>query len=251
MARKSIHLYVSDTTWLALAKASALAPAAGIHAEVASADWIALGKSLRAHFAAPCKVQLVLSARQCRFLVLPWVSSCYTGGAIKAYVAEAFADANGVSADSHHVEIHWPRYGQPILAVAYPRALVDGVRAGLTAAGHELASACSSVGPVLRKYGRSLGPDPTLLAYAEDDGITAITIEGGQVAQVETLSGRGAGLDDVAIWSSRKRFGFAEDSQLRWLTTGPKPETFAGTSLAPVDIDKPATPGHALVAACL
>jgi len=245
VGKKKIPLYVSATSWVAPARGGTPAPLSGMPPAPDDADWGALGKALREQFGA-VQVQLLLSARQCRFLVLPWISSCYSGASIRAYVADAFAEAMAVTRQTHHVEIDWPAYGEPILAAAYPRALIESLRATLRSAGHVLESVDSSIGPILRRYGRALGAGPVLLAYAEDDGITGITIEDGRVVQVETLSGDGGGLDDLGVWSSRKQFSFADDRQLRWLATTAKPDAFAGVPLAIVGA-APVSAGHAMV----
>lgn len=247
MGKKTLALYVSASSTIAAARASVLAPLAATHADVSSVDWKAWGESLRAHFGV-ATVQLLLSARQCRYQVLPWLSSCYTGAAIRRYVDDAFMAAAGATAESHRIEIDWPRYGEPILAAAYPRVIVDALRDGLVASGHVLAAVDSSIGPILRRYGRALDASQALLAYAEDDGITGITVEDGKVVQIETLSGDGMGLDDVGVWSSRKQFAFADDAQLRWLATAAKPAVYAGT-LLPLIGPAPESAGHAVVMA--
>lgn len=246
MSKKTLSVYVSQATWVAPARTGTTAPLAGAHADLASMDWPALGQALR-ESSGPVRVQLVLSARLCRFQVLPWVSSIHSGKAIRSYVADAFAEA-AVTAQSHHLQIDWPAYGEPILAIAYPRMPVEAARAALQSHGHAVASVDSSVGLILHKYARQLDADPVLLAYAEDDGITGITIEAGRVAQVESLSGLQGGLDDVRVWCSRKQFAFADDKQLRWLPTAAKPEAFVGVALAGVEVD-PFSAGHAVVAA--
>lgn len=247
MGRKTLALYVSATSTIASARASLLAPVVTAHVDVPAVDWKAQGEALHAHFG-NATVQLLLSARQCRYQVLPWLSSCYTGTAIRRYVADAFAAAAGVTDETHQIEIDWPRYGEPILSAAYPRTIVDAMRDGLASSGHMLAGVDSSIGPILRRYGKALDVDQALLAYAEDDGITGITLENGRVVQIETLSGDGTGLDDVGVWSSRKRFAFADDSQLRWLATAAKPAVYAG-SLLPLVGPAATSAGHAVVMA--
>lgn len=247
MSKKTLALYVSANGTIASTRASLLAPMTAMHADVSSVDWNALGETLRERFG-KTRVQLLLSARQCRFQVLPWLSSCYTGAAIRRYVADAFASEAGATTESHQIEIDWPHYGEPILAAAYPRAIVNGLRDGLASSGHVLVGANSSIGPVLRRYGYALDARQALLAYAEDDGITGVTVEDGKVVQIETLSGVGVGLDDVGVWSSRKQFAFADDAQLRWLATAEKPEVFAGTML-PLVGPSPTSAGHAVVMA--
>ena len=150
--------------------------------------------------------------------------------------------------ESHHIQIDWPRYGEPILAVAYPRVIVDSLRDGLAAQGHVLAKIDSSIAPLLRRYGQALDTNQALLAYAEDDGITGITVEDGKIVQIETLSGHGTRLDDVGIWSSRKQFAFADDAQLRWLATAAMPDVYVGTLLPLVGV-APISAGHAVVMA--
>lgn len=222
-----------------------------MHADPLVSDWEGIGQSLLACFGSPCRVRLILSARLCRCLVVPWVSSLFTGRAIRDYVAESFAGSHGVTDATHRIEVHWPRYGQPILAAAYPRPLVEAVQSGLAATGSAVDSIVVSVGPILRRHGADPRDASSLLAFAEDDGITGITVDGGQVTQVETLSGRGLGLEDAALWLTRKRFGFAEDAAMRWLATDAAPEGFAGSVLPVGGTDAPASPGHAVLAACL
>lgn len=251
MFKKPLYLYVSTSSWFAMSGSGVDGVIHGDSANRASEAWEAVGAALLTQFRSPRQVSVIVSARQCRFLVLPWLSSCFTGGAIRKYVAEAFAERYGVSAVSHHIEITWPRYGEAIGAVAYPRQLVDALRSGLDLTGHEVTSVVASVYPVLHKYRGGVGTDHALLAYAEDDGVTAVTIEDGGIAQVETLCGEGGGLDQLEVWSSRKRFGFASDGQMHWLASTEKPEVFPGAVLPLVGLDKPVCPGHGVLSACL
>ncbi|MBU8975702.1 MULTISPECIES: hypothetical protein [unclassified Lysobacter] len=251
MPSPPIHLYVASTTWVALRPGDAGGAIAGEHGggEPDAAEWARIVQTLSTHFKAIGTVRLVLSARLCRFLVAPWVSDCFTGASIRASVMAMFA-GHEVSDTSHHVEIDWPAYGQPVPAVAYPRALVETVRNALQTGGGRVQSTVASVVPVLRRYGGTLASTASaLLAYAEDDGITGITLERGRLVQVETLSAQGHGLADATLWLSRKRFAFADDNALHWLGSAAPPDAFAGT-LLPVQGDAPASAGHALVAAC-
>ncbi len=93
----------------------------------------------------------------------------------------------------------------------------------------------------------------SLLAYAEDDGVTALTLEEGELIQVESLParGQGHGLDGLEVWSSRKRFGLSDDQHLRWLASSEMPVSFPGKLLATKGAEKPVSMAHALVAACL
>jgi hypothetical protein len=205
--------------------------------------------ALSSHYGDLGPVRIVLSARLCAFLVAPWVADCFTGPSIRAAVAAMF-ESQGVTEASHRIEIDWPVYGQPVPAVAYPRLLVDSLRGALAASGGTVVSTVASVVPVLRRHGNALEAlRGAMLAYAEDDGITGITLENGCLVQVETLASQGAGLGDVRLWLSRKRFAFADDGALHWLASRPAPESFAG-HVIPLQGDAPATPGHALVAAC-
>lgn len=246
MGSRQIHLYVSGTTWLAGDLAPQ--PLRGEHASPMAQKWDLVGQQLRKAGGGRREVSVVLSARLCRALVLPWTSGCHTTGAIRRQVAEAFAAGHGVTDASHHVQVQWPDFGAPILAVAYARDLADALAAGLGAAGLRLANICVSAVPVLSKYGRRLGDGPALLAWDEDDGITAVTVDAGRVLQLESLPRDGHGLEDLAVWASRKRMAFASDEALRWLATSSAPVAFAAM---PVDAqEKPVSPGHAVVHAC-
>lgn len=245
MAKKILPLYVSSRSWVAPSVSGELLPGNGDHSE--APDWSQVGKELREK-SGVSQVQVLLSARLCRYQVLPWLSSCYTASAIRAYVADAFAEVASVTADTHHVAIDWPAYGEPILAVAYPRIAIEALHSGMVSAGHRPAGVDSSVGPILRRYGRKLGSRPALLAYAEDDGITGITLEEGRVVQVETLSGQDGGLEDIGIWSSRKQFAFGHDAQLHWLGTAARPASFAGAVMVVLG-PAPSSAGHGVVSA--
>lgn len=248
MRRTKLALYVSARGWVAASGSDVSEPLRGGHADVSTVDWQAIGDAIRP-ISGQVRVQLVLSALQCRFMVLPWVSSCRTPGDVRAFVAEAFAEEVGVVADTHHIEIDWPRYGEPIVAVAYPRRLVEAAREGLRHGALALEQVSSSVDGMLRRYGRSLGIGASLFAYAEDDGLAAVSLDEGRVMQIETLSWDAGGLQQVEAWATRKQFAFADDSQLYWLDTSTKPEAYVGTVLAasPVEVT---SPGHAVVLAC-
>jgi hypothetical protein len=239
MARRAPLLYVSGGTWAASSPPGSLAPMGGTHADAATADWPAVATRLRERFG-PVPVQLVLSTRLCRFAALPWLPDCWTAKAMRAHVEAAFAAA-GVTTDAHRIEVDWPAYGEPILAAAFPRALVEHIAAALLGQQLVLAGVEASLGPLLRRVGAALGAGPSLLAYAEDDGIAALALDGGRVLQVETLAGDGGGLDDIGAWSARRRMAYADDRQLRWLGATPPPARFAGTTLA--------TPGTAAASA--
>lgn len=247
MAKRAIPLYVSATTWTAPSAPGSVAPLSESHARLADADWSLPARKLRTSFGT-AKVQILLSARQCRFQVLPWLSSCYTGAAIRQYVADAFAEAAAVSPASHHIQIDWPRYGEPVVAAAYPRATVDAVSKGMKGAGLDISGVESSATAVLRRCRRSLGAGASLLVYAEDDGICGISIENHGVVQIETLSGDVGGLDDIAIWSARKQFQYSTPAQMRWLETAAKPDAFTGASLALPGLAAQ-SPGHGVVLA--
>lgn len=251
MRSHHLQLYVSGVTWLAAAGEGALAPLSGMHENPSAQQWTEVAQLLRNRFKTANTASLILSARLCRFVVLPWVSSRSTSGAIRSSAAAAFSENHGVDDSTHRIEIHWPPYGVPILAVAYPRALVDTLRSALKASGCRLTDVTVSIDPILTEYGKDVGMGSSLLAYAEDDGVTGITLDEGHVVQVETLSGNGYGLDDATAWSSRKRFAFSTDEALRWLTTSAPPDAFAGITLPLRGIDKPVSPGHAVVAARL
>jgi hypothetical protein len=243
MGKKSSVLYVASAGWLA--HADRLAPLAGSHEDACGADWKGVGEALRG-LAGPRRVRVLLSARLCRFGVLPWVSSLAGRRAMLAYVAEALAEDHGISAQTHHFAIDWPAFGEPVLAAAYPRDLVEALRAGLEAAGHVLDAVESTPGPVLRRYGARLGAGPALLAWAEEDGIAAVTVEENRVAQIETLPRNGQGLDDLAVWSARKQFIFADDASLHWLATAEKPAAFPGAIMEVADAAAAVSAGHAL-----
>lgn len=251
MPRRSLPLYVSSATWVASHPGLATEPVSGTHADAAEVDWASVGKTLRQRSGVACRVHLVLSARLCRYLVIPWVSTCFTAATVRAYVNGAFDNQLGVTMASHCIEIDWPPYGQPIPATAYPRGLVDGIQAGLASNGCVLDGVEASVGPMLRRYGRALPASSALLAYAEDDGITGVTVDGGRVVQVESLVQNGFGLDDAELWLVRKRISFADDGAMHWLGSDQKPTGFVGTEL-PLDGGESVTsPGHAVVSACL
>ena len=248
MSNRTLALYVSASGTLAMTRGSGLAPLVSAHDDLSQVDWSALASALREEFGT-VRVQLLLSAKQCRYLVLPWLSSRYTGAAIRDYVAEAFTATASVSSTSHLIEIDWPPYGEPILAAAYPRTIVDTLRDGLAAAGLGLLGVEGSIGPVLRRYGRMLDTTQALLAYAEDDGITGITVEAGKVVQIESLPCEADGLDQIAVWASRKQFAFDDDDRLCWLATASKPDAYAGR-LIPVESSVvPVCAGHAVALA--
>lgn len=243
MGKKSSVLYVASGGWLAHTERQD--PLAGSHDDACGVDWKGVGEALHA-LAGSRQVRVLLSARLCRFGVLPWVSSLASRRAMHAYVAEALAEDHGISAQSHHLAIDWPAFGEPVLAAAYPRALVEAVREGLEAAGHVLDVVESTPGPVLRRYGARLGAGPALLAWAEEDGIAAVTVEDNRVAQIETLPRNGQGLDDLAVWSARKQFIFADDASLHWLATAEKPVAFPGATLDVAEATPAVSAGHAL-----
>lgn len=248
MRRTKLALYVSAQGWVAAPCTDTPVSVSGVYADLSEADWPAIGEEVRQSFG-PARVRLVLSALRCQFLVLPWVSSCRMPADVRAFVAEAFAETAAVVADTHRIEIDWPRYGEPIVAAAYPRLLIEAVREGLLSSGLVLDEVSSSVDGMLARYGRALGTGASLLAYAEDDGLTAVSIDGGRVVQIETLSWESDGLQQVEAWATRKQFAFADDSQLYWLGSSAKPPAYVGTVLDSAFVDV-ASPGHAVVFAC-
>lgn len=251
MFSKPLHLYVSNTTWLAMGRTGAAGHLGGEYGDPSQADWAAVASALREKFGHREEIKLILSARQCRFAVLPWVSSCFTGRAIRSYVASALETDYGITTGTHHIEIEWPRYARPIFATAYPRTLVEALAAALASAGLDLASATASVGPIVSRHCGTPDMQQGLIAYAEDDGLTAVSIEQGEITAVEVLHGDACALDELEVWASRKRFGFSRDEQMRWLGTASKPEAFPGVLLPLNGSALPTTAGHGVVSACL
>lgn len=245
MGTRQIPLYVSGTTWLA---GVAPQPLRGAHVSPLAQQWERVGQQLCKAAAGRRDVAVVLSARLCRSVVLPWTSGCHRAGTIRRLVAEAFA-AQGIDEAGHHLQVQWPDFGAPILAIAYPRELGEALRSGLAAAGLSLASVCVSAVPVLSTHGRRLGASPALLAWDEDDGVTAVTVEAGRVLQLESLPRDGHGLEDLAVWASRKRMAFASDEALRWLALSTPPAAFAPESIMAPGQAKPLSAGHAVVQA--
>ena len=252
MFKKRLHLYVSRSSWLAMADEAVpgSGPAAGTHSDACGADWKKVGDALHARFGGGRSVQVVLSSRLCSFIVLPWLSDKYTATAIRTYAMQALAANSGISTATHHVEFDLPEFGRPILAIAYPRGVTETISSGLESSGYLLRSVTASVDPVLRKYARHINADAGLLAFAEDDGVTAVTIEAGVVAQIESLGPEEHGLDELAVWSSRKRLGFANDERMRWLGSTGKPEAFHGVELAAGSAEELASAGHGVLFAC-
>ena len=246
MGSKHIRLYVSGSTWLA-AGASSLAPLQGTHTDPLQQAWDAVLKTIAERWGKPKAMSIILSARLCRFAVLPWTPDCRSGASIRRYVAHGLA-GQGVGEDTHRIQILWPEYGAPIFAVAYPRALGERLHSALSAQGIRSTGIAASAVAILERYAQGLGQGSQLLAYAEDDGITAITLEAGAVADVETVALQGHGLDDLTVWASRKRMAFASDGALHWLAATPPPGAFA--RLGVQGVDKPVSAAHAVVAAC-
>lgn len=252
MFKKPIHLYIATSTWFASTGAGESNRLQGNHSGFMDGNWNPLCEALSSHFGKRRKIGLVLSAAYCRFMATPWVSSNYTHKSIRAHVIDSFARSHGVTDSSHHVRIQWPKYGAPILAVGYPQEVLNALRTCLGEAGMTLAEATASVFAIQRKYGPSLSSGDSLLAYAEDDGLAAITLEQGALTQVEWLPAQGIsnGLDGIDIWSSRKRFGFADDQHMRWLASSEMPAVFPGKLMQLKGLEQATSPGHAIVAAC-
>lgn len=209
-------------------------------------------QALASHFGARRNVNLVLSTTQCLFATVPWVSTHYTGKAIKKHVAD-FLGHDERDVTDYRIRIQWPTFGSPILAVGYPQALLDGIRNCLLDVDLRLQGATASAFPVHRRYGVSLPSGHSLLAYAEEDGVTAITVEDRAIIQVESLPAHGHdhGLDDFSVWSSRKRFNFSDDGRMLWLSSGATPDAFPGKTLPLKGPVGSLSPAHAVVAACL
>lgn len=247
MARNTIQLYLSRTTWVAAISGTSDELTSGVLQGEDGTVWSSLGQTLRQRFPLHRSVRVILSARRCQFLVAPWAPGCFTGRAIRDYVAQLFAELHNVLDATHHIEIDWPPYGQPILAVAYPRAAIETLCKGLADSNLTTACVMPSIAPVIHRFAGKLSTPSALLAYAEDDGVTGITFDAGQVVQVEALSGQCGGLEDCALWFARKRFAFDDDRAMHWLATAPAPDGFSGTPLPCGEEGKPASPGHALV----
>ena len=252
MFKKPIHLYIATSTWFASTGAGEPNRLQGEHTGLVDQDWKPLCKALSSHFGKSHKVNLVLSAAYCRFITTPWVSSKYTHKSIHDHVIDTFARNQGVTLSSHHICIQWPKYGAPVLAVGYPHDTLNALRLCLDQAGITLAEATASVFAIHHRYGPFLPSGDSLLAYAEDDGLTAITLEQGALAQVEWLPGQGVpnGLDGIDVWSARKRFEFSDDEHMCWLANSAMPSIFPGMLIQIQGEEQFTSPGHAIVAAC-
>lgn len=247
MRDTSVLLYVSEYTWWAIGARTG-APLRGTHERDAFQPGHA-GEQMRARFGDRMRVRLMLSSRLCRFLVLPWRSDAERTASMRAYVEDAFVRTWGVDASSHHLQIDWPRYGEPIVCAAYPRALVERIAAA-AGDGARLERVGTSVDAIVRMQPVASDAGAVLLAYAEDDGITAITLEDGHIAQIESVGDAGGDFERVEVWCARKRFQFADAAHMRWLATAPMPAAYPGTSIALPMLAAAASPGHALAVAC-
>jgi hypothetical protein len=152
---------------------------------------------------------------------------------MRAQVELEHADEGVVAGRTHRIEIAWPKYGDPIVSVAYPLDLVDAMTVALKADGHNLLSVESSAAAVLCAMAGRFPERTMLVAYAEGDGISAIIMENDRVAGFESLLPSDEGYGGVLAWCRRQQCRFERDSQLYWLATTPKPAFFPGNELLP------------------
>lgn len=242
MRSRTTSIYVSERA------CCVLLPGGRIHRAPHPADCDTFGGFLREQ-GAPRRIHLVLSALQCRFLVLPWVSSCGTAAAMRAYVTESFAENESVIGDTHRIEIDWPRHGHPVFAVAYPREPVETLAESLRRHGFNVLGVESSVGPMLARHVLASHEVPALFAYAEEDGVTGVTLDAAGIAAVETLYEGSTGLAGFDAWASRKRFAFSEDGRMHWLGDAPMPSGYRGIRSEP-EGDAAVSAARAILEAC-
>lgn len=167
-------------------------------------------------------VEVRLSAACAQSLTLPWSSSVPSISKVKALVCRGWI-TRGIDLSSHDIRILWPSYGKPVLSVAYPTALMQGLASQLTP--HSLRSVQSDVFVLAGRHLARSRASRELLLYAEADGYSALHAEAGQLVGAEYLQPQGKGLDALPIWLKRKAMEYPGDGEIRWLSSDNKGQT--------------------------
>lgn len=210
---KKITLYIDSTHWYAIDAngkwisgcrgSTPDCPLEGVSA------WLE-GLAHRRH-----SIAIILSVACVPYLSLPWNVSNPAASELRRSVHEAW-HVRGVSRDSHDIRIHWPNYGMPVMTLAYPLALLQGLIAQLGR--HKLSSLECSIFALAGRRLKGGGAARELLLLSECDGYSALHVDAGQVVDIEYLKPDGIGLDAVPVWLRRKALEYSDSNAMGWLT---------------------------------
>ncbi|WP_368564622.1 hypothetical protein [Pseudoxanthomonas sp. UTMC 1351] len=212
---KSCILYLTSRSWHALERGRQRVHASGSIDAGSKQPFAALAQWLTSHATGKLRVDVLVSAAAVRFMTLPWSSAAGTGAGIRKRVLQAW-ERSGLDNSTHDIRIQWPRYGEPIVAVAYPTAWLRSLEAALAAAGVSVgAIGCSAVA-IAGRYAVRMPSGPSLLVIEEDDALVGVHLRDGAITDFETLPPDGQGLDEVSVWLHRKQMDLPEAKQMRW-----------------------------------
>ncbi|KAF1722236.1 hypothetical protein [Pseudoxanthomonas wuyuanensis] len=212
---KSCLLYLTSQSWFALARGSQDAHASGALIPESAQTLAPVAQWLQSQAAGKTRVDVLISAATAGFLTLPWLSTANTGAAIRKRVLHAW-EKNGLDGTAHDIRIQWPRYGEPIVAVAYPSAWLRSVEDLLATAGATIGTVTCSAVAIAERYAARMPRGTSLLVIEEEDAVVGLHLQDGTLTDVEVLSPQGEGLDEVPVWLHRKQMDFPDAGQVRW-----------------------------------
>lgn len=212
---KSCLLYLTSQSWFALERGSQNAHGSGAIIPESDLPLATLAQWLQSQVTGKTRVDVLISAAAVHFLALPWLSTANTGAAIRKRVLHAW-EKNGLDGAAHDIRIQWPRYGEPIIAVAYPTAWLRSIEELLATAGATIGTVTCSAVAIAERYAARMPRGPSLLIIEEGDAVVGLHLQDGTLTDVEVLSPQSEGLDEVPVWLHRKQMDFPDAGQVRW-----------------------------------
>lgn len=141
-------------------------------------------------------LSLVLSSRFVRFALIPWSEQIASPEELKAYARFRFQEIYGALADDWLLRLSPAPAGQPRLAAAIERGLLERLQLALQGAGMRLCSVQPYLMAAFNRFAGQLPADDFLFVLAEPGRSSLLLARAGEWTCVRSVSGSG---DDAAL----------------------------------------------------
>ncbi|MES2151613.1 MAG: hypothetical protein V4508_17685 [Pseudomonadota bacterium] len=191
--------------------------------EAADGHWQGALAALRSHLgAAPVAmpVSVGLAARWCQFAVLPWSDALLDADSAERFLAAQFGAIFGEAARGWTITCDDAPYGQPRLACAIERELLDTLDSIIS----ERGAHCVSVEPMLSIAWRAIAASkPQAFALVEPGRLVLAAVERGRIVALQAQPLRGAWQAELAqAWQ-------------RWILRAPELADITQVALVSID----------------
>lgn len=129
---------------------------------------------------------VVLSNHFVRYQLLPWSEAIGSDEEWLAYARQRFGQVHGEAAKEWVVRVDAPRRGQPTLACAMDRALLDGLEAGFAAAKSRLVSVQPHLASAFNRLRGAFGTQPAWFVLVEEGRLLLLLARDGAWQSVAT-----------------------------------------------------------------